>query len=342
MSAVEWYRCAESPEQSPSVRPSISRRVRNFGRGLLPDPDVRGKTMVLYARQGLRRSTAWAGMFSEFHAVIGALAYAEAQGAAALRVDFRSALYVDRDRGPNWWRYFFEHDVMPVTSEPPRGDVHLDRPLAKYGRYGGFCDLVNGGTPYLYPMTFGVSRREVHRLVSTYIQVRGDIAGDIEARIRAAFDPGAYVVGVHYRGTDSAHGVLGRLNDANMHRIPYRAYADEVRRVLDAAAPGRHQIAVATDEREYLEFMRREFGQPVVWLEDVARSSAKGPPIHFDARLPASNYEKGRAGLFDCLLLSACSYLVKGRSNLSDASLAFNARLPYSFCLGMRPSTSSG
>jgi len=32
-------------------------------------------------------------------------------------------------------------------------------------------------------------------------------------------------------------------------------------------------------------------------------------------------------------LLSRASYLVKGRSNLSDASLAFSPQLPYSFCL---------
>jgi hypothetical protein len=332
--AVQWYRCAEDPAQSPFVRPSISRRLRNSLRNWLPDPDVRGKTMRVYARQGVRRSHAWAGMFSEFHAVIGALAYAEAHGAAALRIDFRSALYVDPDRGPNWWRYFFEEDFIPLTGEPARGDVHLNRPLAKYGKYGGFCDLVNGATPYLYPMTFGLNRQEVHRLVSRYVHVRREICEDIRARIEHAFEHDAYVVGVHYRGTDSVHSVLGRLNDSNTDRIPYRAYAEEVRRALDAAAPSRYQIAVATDEEDYLDFMRREFGTAVVWLDDVARASAGGRPIHFDKQLPVSNYEKGRAGLLDCLLLAACSYLVKGRSNLSDASLAFNPQLPYSFCLG--------
>ena len=35
--------------------------------------------------------------------------------------------------------------------------------------------------------------------------------------------------------------------------------------------------------------------------------------------------------LVDCLVLAATSYLVKGRSNLSDASLVFNPQLPYSF-----------
>ena len=41
----------------------------------------------------------------------------------------------------------------------------------------------------------------------------------------------------------------------------------------------------------------------------------------------------GASALVDCLRLAATDYLVKGRSNLSDASLAFNPRLPYSFAL---------
>jgi len=330
---VRWYRCDAASRDAVIVKPSLSRRVRNFLRSRLPDPDVRGKTMVLYAREGVRRSRAWAGMFSEFHSVLGALAYAERCGAAALRIDFRSPLYVDADRGPNWWLYFFERDVMAVTPEQPRGEVHLNRPWSKYGKYGGFSDLINGATPYLYPMTFGVSRTEVHRLLSTYIRVRQPIAEEIRRRVGESFTAGAYLVGVHYRGTDSIRGRLGRLNDSNTTRVPYRAYADEVRRVLEAAAPARHHIVVATDEREALTFMQREFGGAVVYLEDVTRAHAGGQPIHFDATLPASRYEKGKAGLVDCLLLAACSYLVKGRSNLSDASLAFNPRLAYSFCL---------
>ncbi len=53
--------------------------------------------------------------------------------------------------------------------------------------------------------------------------------------------------------------------------------------------------------------------------------------VHLDLTLPVSNYQKGKSALVDCLVLAATSYLVKGRSNLSDASLAFNPNLPYSF-----------
>ena len=61
------------------------------------------------------------------------------------------------------------------------------------------------------------------------------------------------------------------------------------------------------------------------------QSAAGGQAIHLDRTLPVSNYQKGKSALVDCLVLAATSYLVKGRSNLSDASLAFNPQLPYSF-----------
>lgn len=320
--AVEWYRSDRTSGPSPLVRPSFSRATRNWLRDLLPEPDIRDRMMVLYARQGFRTLSSWAGMFSEFHSVLGALAYAEAQGAAGVRVDFRSALYIDPELGPNWWTYFFTSADMHVPQRRARGDVHLNRTVAKYGKHGGFCDVVNGATPYLYPMTHGVSRPELHRLLTTYIQVQPEIHDEVERMAGAWFERDGYVVGVHYRGTDSTHGA---------EPIPYSVYADEVRRALEAAAPRTYQILVATDEIEFLDFMQREFAGRVLYGEDAPRVHAGGRAIHFDSTLPVSNYQKGKSGLVDCLLLAAASYLVKGRSNLSDASLAFNPRLPYSF-----------
>jgi hypothetical protein len=331
-SSAEWYLSDRSTPPPDLLRPSVGRTLRNWLRNRLTEPDVAGKTIVLYARQGFSKMSAWAGLFSEFHSVVGALAYAEAHGAAAVRVDFRSALYVDGERGPNWWTYFFERDLMGIANRSSNGEVHLDRSLAKYGRHGGFCDVVNGTTPYLYPMTFGVSRADVHRLVASHIHVRQPILDEVARAVAASTEPGAYVVGVHYRGTDSTRR-SGLLTDNQTRRVSYQAYADEVRRALDAAAPQSHQVFVASDEREFLDFMRGAFGGRVIWSEDSPRVGAGDLPIHLDRALPVSNYQKGKSGLVDCLRLAAADYLVKGRSNLSDASLAFNPRLPYSFCL---------
>jgi hypothetical protein len=331
---IRWYRSRAPLAPDAAPPPSLSRSIRNWLHDRLPEPDVRDRTLVLYARQGFRRLSAWAGMFSEFHSVLGALAYAEANGAAGVRVDFRSPLYVDRDHGPNWWTYFFVRAHMPLraTAADP-AELHLNGVLAKFGRHGGFCDVVNGRTPYLYPMTYGVSRSELHRLLETHIEVRPEIRDEINRIVAASFDRDAFVVGVHFRGTDSTHGLGGALVDYRTTPVPYAAYATEVRRALESASPRRYQVAVATDELEFLAFMRDEFGDRVFAVEDAPRVHAGTTAIHFDRTLGVSNYQKGKSGLVDCLLLSATNYLVKGRSNLSDASLAFNPRLPYSFCV---------
>ena len=333
---VEWYRSTAGG--APAVRSSVSRNVRNWLRGWLPEPDVRGKTLVLYSRRtlptmsrsGLRSE--FHGLFSEFHSVLGALAYAEAHGAAGVRVDFQSPLYAEHERGPNWWTYFFESATMRLDAGDSAVDeVHMKEIVTKYGRYGGFSDIVGGPLAYQYPMTYGLSRETLHRLLTSHVRVRAEILDEAARTIAAQFEPGAHIIGVHYRGTDATHGWTGALTNYRMSAVPYRAYADEVRHVLDAARVRAYQVFVATDEVDFLEFMRREFGVRVLCLGDSPRVRAHEHAIHLDRTLPVSNYQKGKSALVDCLVLAATSYLVKGRSNLSDASLAFNPRLPYSF-----------
>ena len=318
-----WYR---STVAAPRVRVSTRRTVRDWFRALLPEPHVHGKMMVLHSRRtfpklsrkGLRSD--YHGLFSEFHSVLGGLAYGETARAAGVRVEFSSPLYVEAGRGQNWWSSFFEQDVMQLGA--PRSEstpeVHLDQMVTKYGRYGGFSDVVQGSTPYLYPMT--------------HIRIRAEIRGEAAQFMATQFEPTAYVLGVHYRGTDATRKWTGAFNHYRTAPVPYRTYADEVRRVLDAAGPRVYQIFVATDELPFLDFMQREFGNRVCQFEGSPRADAGAAPVHLDRNLPVSNYQKGKSALVDALVLAATSYLVKGRSNLSDASLVFNPALPYSFC----------
>jgi hypothetical protein len=342
--------------------------VRNWLRARLPEPDVRGKTLVLYSRRTFPRPSStgvrsdFHGLFSEFHSVLGALAYGRAHGATGVRVEFRSPLYTEPDRGPNWWTYYFESAAMPLVpcakvtaqgsspalpeSQRPesssfvaqdvrpaqsRSEVHLNGVFTKYGRYGGFSDVVGGPLAYLYPMTFGISRVALNRLLTGHVHVRSEIVEEAARVVSERFEPGAYVVGVHYRGTDATHRWTGGVTHYRTSRVPYHAYAEEVRQVLSAAGHRASHVFVATDELEFLEFMRQAFGPRVLWLANAPRVPARGQAIHLDRTLPVSNYQKGKSAIVDCLVLAATSYLVKGRSNLSDASLAFNPQLPYSF-----------
>jgi hypothetical protein len=341
MTAAGWYR-SENP--APPVRRSLRRAARDLLLSWLPVQDVRGRVMVLTSRHALPRLTSkgivspFHGLFSEFHSVLGALAYAEGNGAIGVRVDFDSPIYVEAGYPSNWWEIFFEQATMYVggRSAPDRvrrsaAEVRLDSRFRKIGRFGGFSDLVQGVTPYLYPMTFGLSRAELHRLIVEYVAVRPEILDASRRLASRTFDPDAYVVGVHYRGTDATYRWSGKLSHYRTAPVPYTTYADEVRRVIRAARPQRFQLFIATDEVEFLEFMRGQFPDAIVTSEESPRVPAGSKGIHLDPSLGFSNYLKGRSVLVDCLTLAATDYLVKGRSNVSDAALIFNPSLPYSF-----------
>ena len=265
---VWWYRsnCA-----APRVVRSARRRTRDALLSWLPEPAVSGKTVVVYSRQtfptlswrGFRSE--FHGLFSEFHSVLGALAYADAHGAAAVRIDFRSPLYVEPGREPNWWTSFFCDSYLSLRDAPGAGgEVHLNEAITRYGRYGGFADIVQGPTPYFYPMTYGLSRLRLKELADAHARVRPEILDEVAGFIAERFEPGAFVVGVHYRGTDAVRGRRGWFTHYRSGRVPYSEYADEIRRVLTARSPRVFQIFVATDELECLDFMRRGFGDRVV------------------------------------------------------------------------------
>jgi hypothetical protein len=328
--APAWYRTGAenvTPPFAHLARRTLRSRLRGWLRNRLPEPAVRERTMVLYCRQGLRRQTTWPGMFSEVFSVLGALDYGRERGAAALRVDFRSPHYLDPERGPNWWRYFFERDVMPLGGPAGATEVHLDQRIAKYGRYGGFGDRIYGETSHLYPMTAGVARGELHRLWSSHIRPRPEVIDKVDAFAARWFERDTRVVGVHYRGTDTARHYP-------FYRVPYDAYADEIRRVLEAIGPSRYRVFVATDETEFVDFMDKAFPGQAICSPESPRVSRDEEAIHFNRSIAATGYQKGEAALVDCLLLARADWLVKGRSNLSDASLIVNPRVPYSFWIG--------
>ena len=234
-------------------------------------------------------------------------------------------------RGSNWWPHFFERETMRVDGDAgPAPEVRLDGVLTKYGRFGGFSDIVQGDTPYLYPMTFGLDRSTLHELVAAHATPRCDIRDEAGRMARTLFQPGAFVVGVHYRGTDAIHGFSGALRHYRVAAVPYAAYLDEVQRVLADRAPSVFQVFVASDEAAFVDAAHHAFPGRAVQIE-APRAGTDRRPVHLTAS-GASPYDKGRSALLDALLLASTNYLVKGRSNLSDASLIFNPTLPYSFC----------
>jgi len=303
------------------------------------DQSVEGKVMVVYARCGLFSTNDCAGMMSEFHAMIGALHYAETHNALGVRPFLDTPMYVDDSHGPSWWSYFFTPDTMyfsPPPANPP--EVHLNSYFRRYGRLGGFGHLVYGPKGYLYPMTHALDRHQIARLINDHFQLQPSLQDQVDGFVDSSFDS-RWVLGVHYRGLDT-------VQHYPYYKIEYDHFWDEMAFVLmeenkvlpaplgdgpkDDPSAYDYAIFVATDELEFLQQTKEYFAPiPVLSWDSPRKSASSTVPLHKADSIP--NFEKGESVLIDALLMSRTDYLIKGRSGVSEASLAFNPDLPYSF-----------
>lgn len=239
------------------------------------------------------------GLFSEVAAVIGCAAEVESHPRlyAGMRVDFeRHGLYYDAAAGPNWWEYYFE----PLTIGNPDGAVR--RPASDW-EHDGFAGLVELAMP----------RAAAAQLVRRHARVKATIMARVDRSWTAHAD-GAYMIGVHYRGTDKWEGAPV---------VPLEAVAQAVIDASATASADRWNLFVATDEVACLDFMQQRFPGRVAAL-DIERSS-DGRPLH---KAPGDGSRKGEDAIMDCLLLARCAHLVRTDSDLGLFSTFFNPDLP--------------
>ena len=158
-----------------------------------------------------------------------------------------------------------------------------------------------------------MSRERGFTLIDRYIRPRAHIRERVDSYVRTNFDS-AFVIGIHYRGTD-------KFEDAP--RVPYEQVRAAVLDAINAAAPARYKLFVATDEQAFLEYMLDLFPGRLLYL-DMYRSVDSAP---IDV-VQGDNHRKGEDAVMDCLLLSRCDHLVRTASNLSLCSTLFNPDIP--------------
>ena len=298
----------------------------------LPLPHVTGRRLVVYNRVdslwGLLSKAQ--GLFSEFHAVLGALKFAEENAAREVLVSFDSAYYLDASRGPNWWAYFFE-ELMPIVSgSGPAAEVHC-RGQHRYGPHffnesWTALSIPTNSALRPFPMGAPESLRECRRLVARYVRVKPWMLAEVDEFFREHASDADFVLGVHFRGTDKTF-------DHPSQAPSFGGYERQIERLLNHYAPSNPKILVATDQSDFLDWAVRLYGDRACFIANAPMGQSTSPlGVHKDPRF--APFEKGRSAVLKCLLLSRCHHLLKNRSSLSDCSLEFGAALPWTMLLG--------
>lgn len=238
------------------------------------------------------------GLFSEFAAVLGALEHYEKWNRiyAGLHVDFSDrGLYYEPAHGANWWEYYFER-IYLGGSENAVIKVISDR---QHDLFAYRIDCL--------------SREHGFALIERHIRAKLHIREKVDAYVRANFRE-AYVIGVHYRGTD-------KFTEAP--RVAYERVHAAVLDAINAARPARHKLFIATDEAAFLDYMLNLHPSGLLY-RDIFRS-IDGTPTHWRGE---SNHDKGEDAVLDFLLLSRCQILIRTASNLSQCSTLINPEVP--------------
>lgn len=231
-------------------------------------------------------------------AVLGALEHYEKWIGicAGLRVDFKDqGLYHDQIAGENWWEYYFE----PIDIGA-RENATLT--IIDFYHHDMFTQRAEA-----------MPRAGAYRFIARYVRPKTHINEKLDSYARANFE-GAFVIGIHYRGTDKHE---------EARPVPYDRVVAAVREAINGAGICRYKLFVATDEQPFLDHMLGQFPGKVLYREMLR--SADGRPTH---KTNGDGFKKGEDAVIDCILLSRTDYLVRTASSLSFCSTLFNPNLP--------------
>jgi len=239
------------------------------------------------------------GLFSMVVEILGNLAIYDECQCFTLEVNFgNKGFYFDSKVGLNWWNYYFQ----PI----------------KLGRDDLFSsDTVIQESLNRHRML--LPRRQAHDLIHKYIHVLPAIEKKVEDFFLENLKD-YYIIGVHYRGTDSCG------------RCSYQLYLDKINFVINSLdKTTEYRIFVATDEQFFLDLVKINFPNLIYCQQEAIRSveyyNGKVPyPVHKDSSI--DRHRQGEEALIDCLLLSRCNIMLTSFSYLSICALAFNPDIP--------------
>lgn len=221
-----------------------------------------------------------------------------AENGLSPRLMFTNPLYAPLP-GEDWLeRYFVRREQLGAAEAPLEAQRYL-------GINANLTRILHRHLPTL-------TLQGAHDLFTAHMAIREDLIRRVD-RLCDEGRLGERTVGVHFRGTDK------RLEAS---RVDWSDMAGLVDRALDQGLTG---IFVATDEPEFLTFMRSRFGVDRVTDLDCEEIFAGSAPAHLTAGNPET---KAREALEAIVALSRCGLLIRGRSHLSAWAKILNPSLP--------------
>ena len=264
----------------------------------------------------IRRPVPWAGFFSNYQYVLGHILFALEQNLIPV-VDMQDypTLY-NEPKGfhhiKNAWNYYFEDPAGVSLKEAIRSKRFI------------LCEPTYLEHSERYCEEYGFPSSEAVSYYAPFIEEYLRFTPQVQEHLNVVYkklEGKAFVLGVHYRGTDmrsgsySDHPVTKALEE----------YLCCVKQFLHCYPDA--MIYLATDEEEAVSTFTQHFGDKVL-MQSVFRSTANGNAqdgIHFQENdRPHHHYQMGLEVLTDAWMLSKCHALICGLSNVAGVAVLWN------------------
>ncbi len=213
--------------------------------------------------------------------------------------------YVDKEKGGNWFNYFFYNTSLTQEQEYRirNNEVHISA-------IETIDDIRNAKFWKYHPLTlpYATELQRKYMAIHPHIQEKVD-------KYYLAHLKDRLTLGLHYRGSDKS---------SEAPRISWEVFREKIHSYLDAH-PQINSIFVASDEERFKDLVGTEFSElAVCHYHDKIKSCGN---ISAHKQVNVSNYLKGEEALMNCLLLSRCDHLLKTASALSGWAKIFNPEL---------------
>ena len=219
---------------------------------------------------------------------------------------FDRAPYCDPERPEDsWLSYYFDssddavwQEVTDTTSEQNIYEINAKEVLDRLSR-----------------LSFNFPRDMAHPLISEFVP-KQELAEAVKTFKQTHFGE-AFVVGLHYRGTDKVEGGQEAI------RVNYESINETLDTITSLGFT--YHLFVATDEEALIRHLKAREDITISYTNSLRSNS--NWPVHFSEG-QRSGYQLGFEAILDCLLLSECDFLLRTESNLSRTSEFFNPDMP--------------
>lgn len=262
-----------------------------------------GKIIYCIQEQGMGY-----GFFAEFRALLCNLIFAEEMGVVPNIYWGKGHLYYDQDISftDNVFEYYFE----PIKQEKiyQSKNVFFSSDLQS-----AYVEKEYGVDGYTTSDNF---ETKLVQMMKQYIHIRPELLKEFQIEAELVLGNGN-ILGIHHRGTDYKKGYNGH---PKMMQIEQGiAQAEKILKEYEI-----DNIFLATDDEEMLESYKNAFGSRVRYFSDALRSASDVSVAFSQDNRKYHHYILGREVLRDVYVLSKCTCLLSGKSQVSYFANIFN------------------